>query len=117
MSRTLIIEPDGLAAILARPWTRQGELLHVLTASPCRDARAPLKRQPVDLLVRDFGVTENDGLEILREFREDHPDLPAIIMSELSEVRAHPSLPGCGPLRLFAKSIPIEPCRGRLSPS
>jgi len=44
-------------------------------------AMAVLREAPPDVIVTDLVMPEKEGIEIIREIRQDHPDLPIIAVS------------------------------------
>jgi len=55
--------------------------LGVRTARSVPDAIQELGRERYDLLLVDLKMPEYDGLHLMRIAREDHPDLPILVMS------------------------------------
>lgn len=53
----------------------------VLTAQSGREATAMILEHPVDLLITDLNMPDEDGIEIIRRLRKDHPHLKVIAMS------------------------------------
>lgn len=51
-----------------------------------REAIAAAKEQPFDAVISDIFMPDGDGLEVLRELRVSHPDLPVILMTAQGEL-------------------------------
>ena len=53
----------------------------VLTAVDGSDALSRLESSPVDLVLTDLQMPELDGLELVRQMKESHPQIPVILMT------------------------------------
>jgi len=53
----------------------------VFTARSGREATAKISEHPVDLLITDLNMPDEDGIEIIRRLRKNHPQLKVIAMS------------------------------------
>lgn len=53
----------------------------VYAASSGRQATAAVAQHPIDLLITDLGIPEEDGIEIIRRLRKDFPGLKIIAIS------------------------------------
>ncbi|MGE0884727.1 MAG: sigma-54-dependent transcriptional regulator [Blastocatellales bacterium] len=51
-----------------------------------REAIAAAHEQPFDAVISDIFMPDGDGLEVLRELRASHPDLPIILMTAQGEL-------------------------------
>lgn len=76
----LVVDDEAtLLKNVAQSLRRDG--IDVLTALDCAAARDALSRSHVDVLCLDVHLPDGDGLDLLEEFRETVPDLPAIVIS------------------------------------
>jgi YesN/AraC family two-component response regulator len=53
----------------------------VSTAQSGREATAKILEHPVDLLITDLNMPDEDGIEVIQRLKKDHPQLKAIAMS------------------------------------
>jgi DNA-binding response OmpR family regulator len=53
----------------------------VFTARSGREATAKILEHPIDLLITDLNMPDEDGIEIIRRLRKDHRQLKVIAMS------------------------------------
>ena len=80
MEHILIVEDDrslcsGVALAL------QSEQVQTLSCHSLTEARQILAAQPVALLVLDVNLGDGSGLDLLRELRENGPDVPVILLT------------------------------------
>ena len=71
----------GLVQILAEafPEARFGE------ASSARETLDALSFKPWDVLILDIFMPDRGGLDVLRDIRREHPDLPVLVLSSAPE--------------------------------
>ncbi len=85
MKRILIVDDDfGSRESLRQTFSR---LYHVATADSASKALAVLSANPVDLVLLDVMMPEKDGVTLLRELQDLHPDLPCVMVSASAAVR------------------------------
>jgi len=78
--RILIVDDDPqVRAVLTLSLQQSGYA--VLTADNGREARAMLSANPVDLLITDLFMPEQDGIETILHIRKQHPKLPILAIS------------------------------------
>jgi DNA-binding NtrC family response regulator len=80
LQRVLIVDDErailrALAAIL------EDSGFQVFTAESGRQATAILSEHPIDLLITDLSMPDEDGIELVRRLKKDHPTLKLITMS------------------------------------
>jgi len=51
------------------------------SASTVAGARDALVKQGVDAVLLDYQLPDGNGLDLLREIKEDYPDLPVIVIT------------------------------------
>lgn len=72
---------------------------------------ARLEEGPVDLLITDFSMPVGqavDGLGLLGRIRREHPDLPIIVLTMVSNVSVHGSILATGVRALVDKAAGME---------
>ncbi|WP_138473429.1 response regulator [Poseidonocella sp. HB161398] len=80
----LIVDDDPeIRSLLGRYLAGQG--FRVLSAASRRDCEAVLARSLPDLAVLDVMLPDGSGLEICRDLRARHPQLPLIMLTALKE--------------------------------
>jgi DNA-binding response OmpR family regulator len=78
--RILVIDDEAaLLMALARVLEQSG--FEVFTAQSGREATAMILEHPIDLLITDLNMPDEDGFEIIRRLRKDHRELKVIAMS------------------------------------
>jgi two-component system, chemotaxis family, chemotaxis protein CheY len=78
--RVLVVDDDpGIRSALAKMLTIAG--YEVILAVDGRQATRLLQERPADLVIMDFFLPEEDGLETLLELRGRSPGVPIIAMS------------------------------------
>ncbi|MDM8350171.1 response regulator transcription factor [Pseudomonas sp. sp1636] len=84
MSALLLIDDDiELCELLASWLTQEG-----FQVSACHDgnsARRALTHQTPDAVVLDVMLPDGSGLELLKQLRSDHPELPVLMLSARGE--------------------------------
>jgi DNA-binding NtrC family response regulator len=80
MVQILVVEDEkGLLKNIEKSLKKNG--FGVLTALDADAARKAFHENKVDCLCLDIHLPDIDGLDLLEEFRESHPGVPAIVMS------------------------------------
>ena len=80
MAKILVIEDDKIiAAVLERFLTQAGHA--VALAHDGKAGAQHFAANPADLVITDMFMPDKDGLEFLREFRTQRPNLPVIAIS------------------------------------
>jgi len=87
--RFLVVDDNEHLKDIVRTILRGFGALHVLEASTPAEAMSHLKRGAVDILILDYELGEEDGLEFLRRLRTDAdspaPFMPVIMLTAHSE--------------------------------
>jgi DNA-binding response OmpR family regulator len=81
-SRILVVDDDpGLLVLMAKMLERIGP--KPLTAETGTGALAILEREPIDLLILDLMLPDINGLQVLKQIREDFrfDSMPVLILS------------------------------------
>jgi len=80
--RVLIVDDNPRFGELAEMFLEEEfEDIRVRAVTSAAEGEEVLSEAPVDCVVSDYQMPERDGVEFLRAVREDHPDLPFIIMT------------------------------------
>ncbi len=110
MKRILVIDDDEQVRVLIRlALERAG--YEARDASNGEDGLALHRKEPFDLIITDIFMPEKEGLETIRELRQDFPDLKIIAISgggnigELAYLGLAKSL---GAMRTIAKPFNIK---------
>ena len=78
--RILVIDDEpALLKALATVLEQSG--FQVLTARSGKEATAKMLEHPIDLLITDLNMPDEDGIEIIRRLRKDNRQLKVIAMS------------------------------------
>lgn len=84
MNRLLLIDDDQeLCELLSRWLTQEG--FQVTACHEAAGARQALATQAPDAVVLDVMLPDGSGLELLKQLRGEHPDLPVLMLSARGE--------------------------------
>jgi two-component system response regulator CpxR len=84
MSRLLLIDDDQELCELLASWLTQ-EGFQVTACHEASGARQALVTQAPDAVVLDVMLPDGSGLELLKQLRGEHPDLPVLMLSARGE--------------------------------
>ncbi|MGE8297667.1 MAG: response regulator transcription factor [Pseudomonas sp.] len=84
MSRLLLIDDDQELCELLASWLTQ-EGFQVTACHETGSARQALAAQAPDAVVLDVMLPDGSGLELLKQLRGEHPDLPVLMLSARGE--------------------------------
>ncbi len=84
MSRLLLIDDDQELCELLASWLTQ-EGFQVTACHEAGSARQALVEQAPDAVVLDVMLPDGSGLELLKQLRGEHPDLPVLMLSARGE--------------------------------
>ncbi len=80
LKRILVIDDEPtLLKALATVLEQSG--FQVFTARSGREASAAIQKHPIDLLITDLNMPDEDGIEIIRRLKKAHPQIKVIAMS------------------------------------
>jgi two-component system, OmpR family, copper resistance phosphate regulon response regulator CusR len=88
MSKALILIAEDehlLAAFVEKGLKRNG--FETIVAADGIQSLIVIEQQPVDLLLLDLRLPIKDGWAVLRETRPQHPDLPIIVVTAMTDER------------------------------
>ena len=84
MSDLLLIDDDQELCELLASWLSQ-EGFHVRACHDGLSARKALSESSPDAVVLDVMLPDGSGLELLKQLRNDHPELPVLMLSARGE--------------------------------
>ena len=84
MSNLLLIDDDVELCDLLSTWLTQ-ENFQVTACHDGRSARQALAQNEPDAVVLDVMLPDGSGLELLKQLRSDHPELPVLMLSARGE--------------------------------
>lgn len=84
MSRLLLIDDDQELCELLVSWLTQ-EGFQVTACHEAGSARQTLAAQAPDAVVLDVMLPDGSGLELLKQLRSEHPELPVLMLSARGE--------------------------------
>lgn len=107
MKRILVIDDDvQMREMLRQMLEREG--YNVRDASDGKVAMRLFAEEPADLVITDIIMPEKEGIEVIREFRRDFPEVKIIAISGGGYVGPQTYLKiakGMGAMRTFAKPV------------
>jgi two-component system chemotaxis response regulator CheB len=93
VTRVLVVDDSAtIRSILTSVLGRDEEVRVVATAANGEQALARLQETPPDVVLLDVEMPVMDGLETLRRVRKQHPRLPVVMFSSLTERGARATL-------------------------
>ena len=95
---------ESLKAIFTGPY-------RVTAVASAREARKALDEKPVDLMLLDVVMPQENGVEFLREAQTAHPNLPVIMVSASTAVRPVVEAIQAGALDFVAKPYDVREIR------
>jgi len=86
MSRHILVVDDEsqIRELLAVYLARQG--FRVSTAASSAETMRLVKQSPIDLVVLDIGLADEDGLKLLSRIKAQHPDLRVVMLTGMGFV-------------------------------
>lgn len=85
MTKILLIEDDvPFCKMLDSFLSRKG--YEVASAFSAQEAQAKIKQQDFDLVITDLRLPDYDGIQLMAEIKESHPQIPVILMTGYSDV-------------------------------
>jgi len=81
----LVDDEEGIQLLYREEFEEQG--YEVVSAYNGEEALKKFKADPPDLVVLDINMPGIKGIQVLREMKEMHPDLPVILSSAYQEYK------------------------------
>jgi len=106
MRKLLIVDDkrgcrEAMRLIFSRDYT-------TLLAATVEEAQAVLAREPVDLVLLDVVMPGRSGLDLLRQIRTDHPEMPVIMVSASAAIPSVVEAIRQGALDFVCKPFDVE---------
>lgn len=80
----LLDDDDGLARLIEKELADKG--LHVKRANSLGQARAYFPRFAADLAISDINLPDGNGLDMVKEWRKSHPEMPVIFITAHGQI-------------------------------
>lgn len=109
MPRILLIDDDPAIRAVFKEYL-EGRGYDVDVATDGKEGLSALNARKPDLVITDVMMPEKDGVEVVLELRESHPDLPVIAISggmRIAPLDFLPMIKKFGAYRVFYK--PVDP--------
>ena len=81
--------------------------LQIFEAPSGEEALLEASRQQIDLLVSDYKLPGMSGIELMHKVRARHPEVKVILVSGMTDRKAHDEMLNAGAMALFDKPIPL----------
>ena len=107
--RILIVDAQpifrrGVAGLLSRRFAKAC----LEEASDVNDAAARLRKDAWDLVILDLWLPDGSGLDLLKELRKSHPEIPVLVVSTFPEDQYAVEVLRCGGVGYLTKSARSE---------
>src|SRR5258708_2354445 len=80
--RVLIVDDHPIVRQgLRRIMENEDDLIVCGEAETARDARTAIKELSPDVMIADISLKQSDGIELVRDVRAHHPQLPILVLS------------------------------------
>jgi CheY-like chemotaxis protein len=118
VKRILVVDDEKFfLCSLAEGFSDYSSKFCVMIANNGQAALEILKNADVDLVVTDLGMPVMDGFDFLALLREDHPDLPVIVMSAHISTEARQILSSLNVSQYVDKPVDYKQLAGVFSKS
>ncbi|UCH74061.1 MAG: response regulator [Rhodospirillales bacterium] len=113
MQNILVVEDEErVLKNVARSLTRAG--FEVITAMTCESAWNVLKNSKIDAICLDIGLPDGSGLDLLERLRQIEPDIPAIVISGVTQPEAESRAARLGVKHFLPKPFSLANLRDAL---
>jgi DNA-binding response OmpR family regulator len=110
--RILFIEDEaGLRSAYERAWGGRYEMAFAGTGA---EALAQLASFEPDVIVLDMRLPDTDGIDLLRQIRSDHPDLPVVITTAYASIEPLVEVLGMGHSGYLLKPYTLDELAERI---
>lgn len=110
MTRVLVVDDDAVSCrMLAEVLERDG--LQIAWATDPHAALEQTRDEAVDLAILDLRMPQMSGLELMRRLREEHGELPVIIMTAFGSVDTAVEAIGSGAVDYVSKPMNVQEIR------
>ncbi len=107
-AETVLIVDDETSILKALKDILEDEGYETLLAASGEEALAIASERPPDLVLLDIWLPGKDGVEVLRELKKFHPDLPVIMMSGHGSIETAVSSTRHGAYDYIEKPLSLE---------
>jgi DNA-binding response OmpR family regulator len=110
--RILFIEDEaGLRSAYERAWGGRYEMAFAGTGA---EALAQLASFEPDVIVLDMRLPDTDGIDLLRQIRSDHPDVPVVITTAYASIEPLVEVLGMGHSGYLLKPYTLDELAERI---
>jgi two-component system response regulator HydG len=109
----LIVDDEPSALSLCSELAQEVNLL-VQTADTTEQALEVLEQQAVDMVLTDVRVPELGGLELLRRIREQHPQIPVLVLTQYGNIEMATEAMRAGAADFITKPFHVDELRSKL---
>jgi two-component system response regulator (stage 0 sporulation protein F) len=85
--KKILVADDEMSIRLLYSEELREEGYEVFTAANGKEALEVVAKETLDLIILDIKMPELSGIEVLRQIKEQHPDLPVLLSSAYSEYK------------------------------
>lgn len=85
--KKILVADDEMSIRLLYSEELREEGYEVFTAANGKEALEIVAKEPLDLIILDIKMPEMSGIEVLRQIKEKHPNLPVLLSSAYSEYK------------------------------
>ena len=111
--RCLVVDDEPrLRQVLVR--LMEGDGFECSQAENGRAALQQLQRETVPLVLTDLRMPEMDGVELLRQIRERHPDVAVVMITAIADVETAVGCLGIGAMDYLTKPFHLDEVRARV---
>jgi len=113
VSSILVVDDEPrIHALLSRGLEQRGH--RVLGALDGASALTMLRASSVDLVLLDLVLSAENGLDVLTDIRREHPALPVIVVSGVTDVRVRVKTLEAGAIDVVAKPFDLVELEARI---
>jgi putative two-component system response regulator len=113
IKQILVIDAEmSFRAITQQFLARMGYASEIATDAP--GALELLKQQPFDLVLSDIEIEDEDGVQLMRQAKEMHPDLDFIMMTGFSSKYSYSEVIRAGAADYIRKPFEMDELRAKL---
>ncbi|MFC7365736.1 MULTISPECIES: response regulator [Bhargavaea] len=113
MKRILIVDDqNGIRLLLEEVFKRDG--FETCVAKNGYEAIERFKETPPDCVLLDMKMPGMDGIEVLREFKSQRPDVPVFMMTAYGEQEQIDAAKALGAEKYFTKPFDIHELRSEV---
>jgi DNA-binding NarL/FixJ family response regulator len=92
---------------LAQRLGHEADFSVVAEAATCADARAHVAEVTIDIAVVDLGLPDGDGVTLIKELRQAHPNLAVLVLTASGDELAYARAVDAGAAGVLQKTVRI----------